>query len=213
MDLPPLANDFSSSAASPAPVFRCERQGDVLSAYRVLAHLESFYPGFSAWFAQKVIPGCVDGSRAVLAAIDTKTGRMLGVAVVKRTHSERKICTLYVRPHCAGRGYGIRLLREAMVWLDHPRPIITVGASRLQNFNPLFARYGFEITSKIDDLYIAGEPEYVFNDFAGVHVGGMLQQPIGSDHSSDVKHLGTSAMARPYAPPPAMRSRVSWIEA
>jgi GNAT superfamily N-acetyltransferase len=141
---------------------------EMLGAYTLLEHVEHLYPGFRIWFARKVIPGCLEGSRAIFTTVDEKTKNISGIAILKRDRHEQKICTLFVHPDHIGRGNGARLLAEGLTWLGNSRPIITVAEKRCGIFSPLFKRHGFELTSKVCNLYRVGETEYIFNDFTGL---------------------------------------------
>lgn len=129
-----------------------------------LRQVETHYPDFEGWFSNKVLPGCVDGSRAVFATFDGPGETMSGLAIAKRGDLELKICTLFVHPRHGGRGNGTGLLRSAIDWLGSPFPVITVGAARLPLFRALFDRHGFKLTSTSPGLYRVGETEHAFNE-------------------------------------------------
>jgi len=125
-----------------------------------LAHLEEVYPGFRNWYWGKVIDGFIDGSRrAFVAGGDQVTG----IVIAKRTASERKLCTVWVDSRSGGRGVGAALMKDAMSWLATDKPLITVPAERISEFQPLFKRWRFSLDHVADSMYRYGRREYVFN--------------------------------------------------
>ncbi len=149
--------------------------------YEVLADVKSHYPGFDAWFNNKVIRGCVDGTRAVFAAVSERREEICGVVIAKRDLTESKICTLFVDPRFVGVGNGTRLLSRAVNWLKVPRPIITVDESKRECFRSIFAAHDFVETAAIRNLYHPGRLEYIYNDFEGRYQNssrnlGLLEQ-------------------------------------
>jgi GNAT superfamily N-acetyltransferase len=167
--LPSITRTLVPGSERAEPCIKRLTPDEMLNAYTLLQHVERFYPGFRSWFTSKVIPGCVQGSRAIFTTVDRKTKETSGIAILKRGFHEQKVCTLFVHPDHTGRGNGTRLLAEGLTWLGNARPIITVGEQRYAVFQRLLNRHGFELTSKADGLYRVGETEYIFNDFSGIY--------------------------------------------
>ncbi len=138
-------------------------------------------------------------NKSILTTVEEKSGEISGITILKRDLNEQKVCTLFVHPDHTGRGNGARLLAAGLVWLENPCPIITVGETRYGAFSRLLKRHGFELTSKVCDLYRSGEAEYVFNDFTRLHrapaspgFNAAPYVPIGERRS-------VSASARPHS--------------
>ena len=160
--LPSITRTIGSRSALLGPGVKRLTPEEVPGAYTLLEHVEHLYPSFRLWFTRKVIPGCMEGSRAILTTVDEKSKEISGIVILKRGLHEQKVCTLFVHPDHAGRGNGARLLAEGLIWLANSRPIITVGEKRCGVFSPLFKRHGFELTLQVCGLYKSDETEYVF---------------------------------------------------
>jgi GNAT superfamily N-acetyltransferase len=197
--LPSITRTISSRSALLGPGVKLLTPDEVASAYTLLGHVEHLYPGFRLWFARKVVPGCVEGSRAILTTVDEKSKEISGIAILKRDLHEQKVCTLFVHPDHTGRGNGARLLAEGLMWLGNSRPIITVGEKRYGVFSRLLDRHGFELTSKVYGLYRSDEAEYVFNDFARVHEASTSPCPSALPYVSIGERRNVSANARPHS--------------
>jgi GNAT superfamily N-acetyltransferase len=200
--LPDITQTKGFRSAPLGPAVKRLTPEEVAGAYTLLEHVEHLYPGFRLWFARKVIPGCVEGSRAVFTTVDRKSNEISGIAILKRDLCEQKICTLFVHPDHTGRGNGTRLLAEGLTWLDNPRPIITVGEKRYKTFSRLLERQGFELTAKVYGLYRPAEAEYVFNDFAGLYraslsprCGALPYDPISEQRNVNTKTRPHSSSA------------------
>jgi GNAT superfamily N-acetyltransferase len=135
--------------------------------YGSLRHLETFYPQFASWFWAKVVPGCGDQSRRILQA--SAGERLAGIAILKRSPFERKVCTLWVARFARGCGFGQRLLSDSLEWLEADKPLITVCQERLHDLQPLLVKFGFKLEQAAQSLYRPERFEYVFN--------GLMSQP------------------------------------
>jgi GNAT superfamily N-acetyltransferase len=133
--------------------------------YGSLRHLETFYPQFASWFWSKIVPGCRDQSRQILQAYAGE--RLAGLAILKRSPLERKVCTLWVARFARGYGFGQRLLSDSLEWLDADKPLITVCQERLHELQPLLVKFGFRLEQAAQSLYRPGRFEYVFNGLMG----------------------------------------------
>lgn len=125
------------------------------------APLEETYPGFGNWYWNKVLPGLSAGTRKILRDGPLSAPRAL--AIVKREQDEAKICTVWIAPSGRGQGNGLRLMSEAIDWLQVDKPLITIPAERYDQFLPLMTRLRFEETARITSLYRAGVIEHIFN--------------------------------------------------
>lgn len=128
-----------------------------------LSDLVNEYPGFENWYYQKVIPQVVDGSRIIIIA--EYEGYLSGIAILKRTLFEKKICTLRVMPKYQRLGIGRELLGASCNFLGDDKPLITVSSGRLSQFNRLFKSFGFCLTDVKEGYYKADSAEYVYNGY------------------------------------------------
>ena len=134
---------------------------ELVNAFDSISHLEVVYPGFCEWIDTKVILGLRDGSRNVF--VERVQGRICGVAIAKRTVSERKLCTLWVDRDARAAGVAGRLANEVFGWLGTEKPLFTVPDVSIDKFRSLLDRWGFAETQVVPDIYRPGGREFVFN--------------------------------------------------
>jgi len=129
--------------------------------YNFLYCLNGDYPNFGQWFFDKVINGFNNGTREILVA--SSSDNIVGVAILKKSPNEKKICTLRVHEHHQRNGIGSLLITEAIRILDTETPIITVASFRSKQFMPLFNKFGFKLTEICVNYYGKGTAEYAYN--------------------------------------------------
>jgi len=141
-------------------IFAADR--NQLSVVRTaLGSVGDLYPGFDHWLSAKVGSGLDNGSRRVL--VYRQRSRILGIAIAKRTPSERKLCTLWVDQGARGQRAGAALGSALFRWLNTDKPLFTVPEERLTEFRGLLNGWGFGQPNGIEGLYRDGKIEYVFN--------------------------------------------------
>lgn len=123
--------------------------------------VSDFYPNFSEWVSKKVVPGIINGDREIIIALEA--GVIIGYAVIKNTQKEKKICTLYVEPKARNKSVGTALLNIAKARLKENHPLITVSEDRISYFESLFEKNDFIKLRDVDDLYIKGKKEFIYN--------------------------------------------------
>jgi len=161
------------------------RHSELDRLFPSIAHLTRFYPGFGLWFWSKVVPDLGNGSRRI---IPVHTGESLAaLAILKRVPEERKICTLWVAPFARRFGFGGRLLRDSLIWLECDKPLITVCQERVHELQPLLRKFGFTLEQVCDSYYRPRRLEYVFN--------GLTSEPKGVFQSFDFAALDLSERA------------------
>ena len=126
-----------------------------------LQDLSGFYPGFNFWLYEKMIPGIVSGERSIL--LEHRRGTLSGLAIVKNTRYEQKLCCLRVLPAFQGSGVGLRLFERTFELLDNSRPLLSVAEEQIQVFQKLFSYYGFELERKYNGYYRPLKDELSFN--------------------------------------------------
>lgn len=133
---------------------------------KLIEDLES-YPNFENWFIEKVVPMVGENNQREviisLTEIGTNKIEVTGIAVLNKTFNESKICLLKVNELYRGMGIGISLFRKSFEYLETQKPLITVSEDNLYYFKDIFSKLKFDNTSIIDNYYVNGKKEYVFN--------------------------------------------------
>jgi hypothetical protein len=140
---------------------------DVVHVHGALTHLSALYPDFDRWYWSKVVPGLTQGYRLIDTVM--KNGKVVAVAISKKTDTERKLCTLWVAENAKGYGHGIRLITKACAWMETQTPLATISEEHIDELRPVAERLGWIETNKITSLYRHGRTEFIFNDKNGVH--------------------------------------------
>ena len=128
-----------------------ERIKKIDSYQLILDDIKILYPNFRFWYSNKVIPGLIDGSREILT--EYRDNKLIGIAIIKNTQEEKKICTIKILPQYQNRGIGIKLFKKALYSLNTDKPFVTVLVERFNEFHKIFKHYGFELTQIIFDYY------------------------------------------------------------
>ena len=81
------------------------------------------YPNYSCWYHQTFLREKKKGKRALIMA--EEKGKLVGVALVKNTSEEKKLCTLFVRPENRRQGIGQKLLAKTIQELGQ-KPLISL---------------------------------------------------------------------------------------
>ncbi|UST64022.1 GNAT family N-acetyltransferase [Pseudomonas moraviensis] len=128
---------------------------------RHLKDLSGFYPEFNTWLYQKTIPGIIAGERSII--LEHRRGTLSGLAIVKNSEFEQKLCCLRVLPEFQGSGVGLRLFERAFELLNNDRPLLSVAEEQIPVFQKLFSYYGFELEKKYNGYYRPLKDELSFN--------------------------------------------------
>lgn len=132
-------------------------------ALPLLCGLEQLYPGFDAWFQNKVVPGLAGGKDVLLLARDGAEGPLVGLALGKRGE-ETKLRCVRVLPELQQSGLGIRLIDRMLEELGERRPHCTVSEELLHSYSRAFvSRYGFALSDVRKGTYRPGRLEYFWN--------------------------------------------------
>jgi hypothetical protein len=131
-----------------------------------LSNLSEYYPGFGQWYAHKVVPGLKTGERKILLRyIDN---RIAGIAILKSTSEEKKLCCLRVLPDFQGSGVGIRLFAESFKHLETEQPLLSVAEEQFSRFERIFRYFSFEVGNRYEDLYRKKKFETSYNGLLDV---------------------------------------------
>lgn len=140
-----------------------------IKIFNYLRDLGDNYPEFDKWYFEKVISEVEenDGKRDIIIALNNSPNSMdisiVGIAILKRTENEKKICTIRIHEDFRNQGFGQRLFEECFEYLNTRRPIISISEDRLDMFENIITKYNFILKQKLSSYYRDGLTEYVFN--------------------------------------------------
>lgn len=132
-----------------------------------LSHVEEIYPGFRHWYFNKAIAASVN-ERAIFIA--TQSNQIFGVAIAKRSDTEKKLCTIWVKGEVRRSRVAFELGSRAFDWLGTDKPLFTVPEELIADFRGLLRRWDFNRFRIVSDYYRPGKKEYVFNGQLTRHV-------------------------------------------
>ncbi|MEN9480446.1 MAG: hypothetical protein RLZZ298_1841 [Pseudomonadota bacterium] len=151
--------------------------------------LRSSYPLFDQWFTQKVLPGIYSGERTLL--IEKRASLAVAYLILKHTSTEKKLCTLRVRPNYESKGLGVRLFQTAFELLETERPLLSVSEPAVPKFERIFKYFAFAQEAAYKGRYIPMINEFAYN--------GLLDHlPLGPETFGFPTHsapFGTSQTA------------------
>lgn len=127
-----------------------------------LSVLEFDYPFFTNWL-DKVFVELNTPNRKIILCVSDDEVHIYGVAILKDSVDEKKICTIRVERVYQRLGIGTRFVRMAQDILDCEKPLITVSEKMISDFRPFLKKFDFELCSKVKSLYLNGQYEYFFN--------------------------------------------------
>lgn len=144
-----------------------------IAIYKLLMDLESTYPDFYNWYNKKVINDLKmhRNNRNILFAVSMINDngkikkRLTGIAIIKRNHQERKICTFRVFPEYQKQGVGTALLKLCFNYLETERPLISISEKSIGRFSAFIDKYNWTLCQILPGYYKKGITEFVFNGF------------------------------------------------
>ena len=137
--------------------------------YNYLKDLAQSYPDFDRWFYNTVIPELEDKTekREIIIALseleEIKNTVLTGIAILKKTKEEKKICTFRIHEDYRNQGIGTELFEECFKFLGTKKPIFTVSSDRKEMFQGHIDKYHFEEMQQLKDYYMNDSIEYVYN--------------------------------------------------
>lgn len=134
---------------------------DCYRIYPMVASLDNYYPDFSHWYWNTLVPSTVTADSFVILAEDH--GNLVGVALAKQG-SEPKLRCVRVLPELKGRGIALHLIDRALQQLNHSHPAVTVAEEMIHDYSRILVnRFDFLLSQVDKGLYRRGKLEYVFN--------------------------------------------------
>ncbi len=130
----------------------------------ILSDLEFEYPFFLKWLHNVFEELQTSEKRIILIYCNADNiFDIRGIAILKNTLEERKICTLRVLSRYRHQGIGTLLLKKSIEILKDSHPLITVSGVHMNLFGPFLKKNGFVLKDKIKSLYRRGCYEYFYN--------------------------------------------------
>jgi len=120
------------------------------------------YPNFCSWRDSKVIPGLIVGERSLIVVINNDAA-ISGLAIVKNSEAEKKLCCLRVSSSYQGSGMGVRLFKLAFEELGEDKPLLSISNDKLEEFNKIFNYFNFEFGNDYWEMYKKNKFELSFN--------------------------------------------------
>lgn len=118
------------------------------------------YPDFERWL-KRSFGELPSGKRIVV--LDEEDGVIRGLAILKNTIEEKKICTLRVDEKCRNGKIGTRLLQKSYKLLGTNTPLMTVNEEHIKEYMPFLKQNGAKYLGYVESLYYWGKKEYFFN--------------------------------------------------
>lgn len=137
--------------------------------YNQISDLSEVYPNFDEWFFNVVIPDLKlrNGVREIIFSLTNLHGNstpvLSGIAILKKTDNEKKICTIRVHEHFRNLGIGSELFEKCFDFLETRKPVISISENSMEMFKKHIEDFDFELTHELNGYYVAGVTEYVFN--------------------------------------------------
>ena len=158
------------------------------------------YPHFKAWYNGLFVEsGNLHTDREIIMCMHNV--RLVGVAILKKTIAEKKICTLRVDQRYQRNGIGHELIERSLNWLEDDKPLITVRQSKAYQFQKLFEYFGFKLEQKypmyytflgIEQVYngeLANSGSIIYNKIEHINLYNVLSMLIRKDEVIDTDAL------------------------
>ena len=126
-----------------------------------LGDLRLFYPEFNSWVSNVVIPGIIAGERSII--LEYRRDDLAGLAILKDSLAEKKLCCLQVMPQFQGSGIGLSLFEKSFELLNTQNPLLSISEEQKNNFLKIFKYYGFELGEAYHQYYRPLKTELSFN--------------------------------------------------
>lgn len=133
----------------------------LLQIKHFLNEVQCLYPNFNTWLKHKFYQPSYEDQRKIIMAHNGVS--LLGVALLKKSPYENKICTLYTSPFHQGQGIGSQLVDLSLQYFDSPDVLITVAQEKRAELAPILKSKGFICTSANKGMYRSDNIELFFN--------------------------------------------------
>ena len=119
------------------------------------------YPDYKEWYTKVQVPGLYTNERNIIIAHINE--KIVGFVSLKKTPTEKKICTFYVEKSFRRNKIGTILVEKSIEFLEESRPLITIPMDKLNEFIRIANKYNWEITDIKENLYRTSTPEVIVN--------------------------------------------------
>lgn len=130
--------------------------------YGLTKNIEKDYPKHYSWFHDKFVKELDGKKREIIFYADDNI--IYGVAFLKKSENEKKICTIMVNEKFRNKGIGTIILEEAFQFLGTCKPLITMPDYKEICFRKIIDKYKWEQKQSIDSCYSKNK-EIIFNGF------------------------------------------------
>lgn len=132
--------------------------------YDKTADLKEDYPNYREWFYDVQLAGLGSVERDILIASPTiNTGNIIGVACLKNTTAERKLCTLKIDNGYRHLGISHDLVNAVIAELGTNQPFFTIPDYKLGMFQNLINQYDWQLEQRLHGYYNDRHSELCFN--------------------------------------------------
>lgn len=128
--------------------------------YNLTKELECDYPDHYYWFYYKFCKNLDGKNREIIFCLDNDI--LVGVAFLKNSEIEKKICTIYITKEYRKQGIGTNLLLRSYEFLKTTKPLITMPEYKLKEFDNIIKTYDWKKRQIIKSCY-SEKNEIVFN--------------------------------------------------
>jgi len=128
-----------------------------------LSDLRSEYPFFDNWLTKVCYELINTDRRIVILCFEKEILNLKGIAILKKSERENKICTLRVVNDYKRKGIGTILYMNAKYILRDQAPLITVSGLHMKEFAPFLRKNGAVLKDKVKSIYKKGSYEYFYN--------------------------------------------------
>ena len=134
----------------------------IAESYMITDWLCRDYPSHCNHFYSKYVPGIFGGEREIISCyVD---GKIVATAFLKKSKTELKISTFYIKPEYQKIGVATALAERCFEWLGTTKPLATIADYKLDQFSGIIKKYNWEETQVLDNGYYNDHSrEHVFN--------------------------------------------------
>lgn len=128
-----------------------------------ITDFSSDYPDYESWFFSKQVPRVLEKTGEIFFAKSIEDNTIVGIASLKNTNEEKKICNLFVKEEYRSIGIGTKLLTSSMKFLETTKPFITIRDYNLSSFKPFIDKYNWKLVEVVTGIYGDNTKEFCYN--------------------------------------------------
>lgn len=131
-------------------------------AFNIISKIGNYYPNFTSWYFDKVIPGvCLENDKIIIAK---HKNEIIGVSIIKDTPHEKKLRAIRIEDKFQKRGYGLYLIDHSLKLLNTDKPNLSVPEEMINEYSRIFInKYKFNLDMVHKGIYRKNKLEYEFN--------------------------------------------------